>query len=41
MKICRELAHIRGMGDRLLTVGAFTFGVVIPIAFLLIAWVYL
>jgi hypothetical protein len=31
-------AHIGIMGDRLLTVGAVTFGIIIPIAFLVIAW---
>ena len=31
-------AHIGIMGDRLLTVRAVTFGIVIPIAFLVIAW---
>jgi hypothetical protein len=33
--------HIVGVGDRLLTLSAWTFGVVIPIAMLLIAWFYL
>jgi hypothetical protein len=41
METCRELAHIWGMGDRLLTAVAWTFGVLIPIAFILIAWFYL
>jgi hypothetical protein len=29
---------LRIMGDRLLTVGAIVFGIIIPIAFLVIAW---
>jgi hypothetical protein len=33
-----SLEELRIMGDRLLVVGAVIFGIIIPIAFLAIAW---